>query len=160
MKRRDFLRSSLGATGLVACAGPLVAQAAPVQIPLEDFFKDAQFEGVTLSPNGKFLGALVSVKGKQNLAVVDIEKNQVNVLTAFKDSEVNEYQWQNNDRLLYRLRDRIPDPNYAVQGDGLFAIDRDAGNFRELIRPSKEGSTDTSISYVYRFAAGDRKSVV
>lgn len=156
MKRREFVAGGAMLSGVTYLAPAALAQkpgaSAESRIPIEDFFRDPQFDQVTLSPDGESLGAIISINGRRNLAVIDMAKNEVFGLTNFKESDVNEYQWQNNERLLFRLRDPIPDPNYATQGDGLFAINKNASSFREVFKPTKQGDpSKSSVSLVYRF---------
>lgn len=155
MKRRHFVLGAAAATGITMLAPRVIAQtkdsAGAARIPLEDFFRNSQFDQLAFSPDGQSLAALISIKGRKNLAVIDLTKNEVVGLTKYEERDVNSFQWQNNTRLLFRLQDQIPDPNYAVQGDGLFAINKDAGQYREVYKLSKQDE-ETSRALVYRYA--------
>ena len=84
----------------LSCAAMLPASPVAAQeIPVETLFKRSEFRTVTLSPNGKLLAAIAPFKGRNNLAVVDLEKKQLMRVTAFQDSDVNNYFWANNERL-------------------------------------------------------------
>ncbi len=46
------------------------------KLPLDTFFKNPQFAGFQVSPNGKELGALANVGGRMNVVVMDLETSQ------------------------------------------------------------------------------------
>jgi dipeptidyl aminopeptidase/acylaminoacyl peptidase len=160
VKRRHLILGSAAAGGLTLLPPIAIGQstraASDPKVSVEEFFRNPQFDRVTLSPDGQSLAAVVSINGRANLAVIDLVKNEVFGLTNYKQSDVNEYRWQSNRRLLWRLQDPIPDPNYATQGDGLFAINKDGSGFRELFKPTKQGdSARESVSFVYRFVGAE-----
>lgn len=155
MKRRELMVGAAAVGGLTLLPPAAIGQAGGGMIPLRDFFRKSQFAQLALSPDGQSLAAIISINGRGNLAVIDLAKNEVFGLTNFKQSDVNEFRWQNSRRLLYRLTDLTPDPNYAVQGDGLFAINKDASDFRELFKPSKEGGTFLTSLSIYRFVGSE-----
>ena len=114
-------------------AAPAFAQQAPRQ-PVEDFFKNPEFSAPILSPSGKFLAAKIASKenGRDMLAVVDLTTRSAKAVAGFANADVDHVQWVNDERLLFDLRDKE-----AAQGDfryapGLFAVNRDGKQFRQL----------------------------
>ena len=155
VQRRAFLKTTM-AVGCTAALRQATAAGETeitktAKVPLEDFFRDARYDKVSLSPDGRFLGALATVNKRMNLVMIDLDTSNVTVLTNFKESDVQEFYWINDRRLLFRLRDDIPDPNYLSQGDGLWAVDRDGSGSRELVAPTKRNRNDETINLVYRF---------
>ena len=93
--------------------GPLVDPAAgaprkddSVAPDVELFFKNPKFGGVTLSPDGKFAGALVGAKdsGRRNLMLVDLsDPKKSRFLTNLKETDIQDFFWKGNDRIVFTL---------------------------------------------------------
>ncbi len=99
-----------------------VARAAtPVpELPVETFFQTAAMSGLEFSPSGKRILALVPHAGRQNLAVIDLEKGTKNLITNFTDKEALGPFWASEDRIIFFV-DRGGDEQfelYAVNHDG------------------------------------------
>ena len=58
------------ATGL---SGVSVAADDAKPVPMEAFFKYADYGALELSPSGKYIGALVPAQGQVRLAVIDLD---------------------------------------------------------------------------------------
>src|SRR6476469_8496962 len=101
MKIALFRVLALAAAALLPLAA--AAQKKPSDISIEDFFKRAQYSQMNLSPDGKKLAALTPIKGRDNLAVVDLEKRTSNVITAFEKADAAGIFWVNNNRLCLRV---------------------------------------------------------
>ena len=61
--------------------------------PVEKFFSRARYSEVTLSPDGKFLVAAVPFDGHRNLALIDIDKGTLKMLTTLPNQDVAGYTW-------------------------------------------------------------------
>lgn len=102
--------------------------------PVEAFFEHPSFRGAALSPNGRYLAALSGAKDKRDfLVVIDLSTMKPTVVAAYNDSDVDQFRWVNNDRLVYQVSD-----NTVAQGDtryypGLFAVDKDGGRAMQLV---------------------------
>ncbi|HQR71926.1 MAG TPA: S9 family peptidase [Burkholderiaceae bacterium] len=149
------LLTVLFATLLLA---PAAAQTAPPSpgkpLPVEDFFRNPRFTQVTLSPSGRYLAAIVPNNDRRNIAIVDLnDTSRINLITAFRESDVRSVAWVNDDRLVYSLVD-LQRPVADQLGAGLFAVNRDATQYRELspveTRDSRGGRANTTVP---RFAA-------
>lgn len=112
-----------------ALLGTLPANA---DLPVEYFFKDPTFRTVRLSPDGTHLAALVRYDNIMNLAVIDLETNQPQIITLEKQ-DISRYYWINNDRLIY-MTDKVTDVNLERTG-GIFAVDKDGKRGRVLVVP-------------------------
>jgi dipeptidyl aminopeptidase/acylaminoacyl peptidase len=108
----------LSLVALIALAGGSPNPGAASELPVETFFKNFQYRGATLSPDGKRLGVLCPVKDRIGLAIVDLKDNVAN--WAFSDStaDVMSYVWASADRLILGLGK----DGYAVPG--MVAVDR------------------------------------
>ncbi len=141
------MRFATALLALAALASQLPARAQ--EVPLMDFFKLPQYTSVSIAPDGKNLAALAPVKGRQNLVVLDIAKRSAQPLTSFESRDVVEYRWVNSKRLVLRtgtLGERQADS----RGGGLFAIDVDGGNVRQLAEGSDEMRGNEASRYVFR----------
>jgi dipeptidyl aminopeptidase/acylaminoacyl peptidase len=113
---------------------PVAAQQStpPAKQPsVEDFFRHPQYLGVELSPNGQFIAAIVPHRDRRNVAVLDLKGRSATLVTSLTNADVRSVTWVNNNRLVFSLID-LQRPAGEQRGSGLFAVDRDGKNGREL----------------------------
>ncbi len=126
-------------TRLLALAACLVLPAAALaqktarDIPVETFFKRAQFSQMALSPSGGRLAALTPIKGRDNLVVIDLAKRTRNVITSFEDFDVANFFWVNDERLCLRVADG-QDVTGRFTYRGFYCIDQDGKDIRDFNR--------------------------
>jgi dipeptidyl aminopeptidase/acylaminoacyl peptidase len=114
---------------------------------IEDLFRNAQYREMRLSPDGRFIAALVPLKGRSNLAVIDLQEGKAIPLTGWTDLDVLRFEWVNDKRLVIVSADLraglSPDDQFFAGTGGIYAVDRDGSNFREIVaaplRQAKEG---------------------
>ena len=162
---RPFLTSRLRAAALAACstfalaahaqapaAGaptPAVIIKAPdtAPVPLASFFDNASFTGAQLSPNATALAVRFGGSGqRQRLAVINLATSSIKVVGYLSDGDVGEFQWVNDNRLVFTSGDRTVGAGEVRYGPGLFAVDRDGANPRQLVSTSADMGTDHSAS--------------
>ena len=73
------------------------------EIPVETLFRRAQYSRMELSPDGKLLAAVVSAQGRDNLAVIDLDKQGAKLVTNFEQADTVEFHWVSNNRLVFRV---------------------------------------------------------
>ncbi|KQQ87589.1 dipeptidyl aminopeptidase [Massilia sp. Leaf139] len=117
--------------------------------PIERFFINPVLADAKLSPDARYLAALSGAPGRRDyLVVIDLQQKSAKLVAGYKDADVRHFDWVNNGRLVYDLTDR----QIAVGGDnlaaGLFAVDRDGGNLRQLAH--RQGVSVTSGSNIDR----------
>lgn len=66
------------------------------EIPVETLFRRAQYSRMELSPDGKLLAAVVSAQGRDNLAVIDLDKQGAKLVTNFEQADTVEFHWVSN----------------------------------------------------------------
>jgi dipeptidyl aminopeptidase/acylaminoacyl peptidase len=156
-----LLRSLPSAAALAAlCAAPLhahaqspaqvqvQAQAAPALPPVESFFENPTFGGAMLSPSGRYLAARTGGPGRHDvLTVIDLETNQLKVVASFSAADVDDFQWVNDERLVFTVTDKALGQGEVWYGPGLFAVNRDGT--RPLQLASRQGE-----AYVGERASG------
>ena len=114
----------LAATGAPAAAAP---------VPLASFFDGSSFGGALLSPSGRYLAARSGAPGRRTvLAVIDLQQNTLKVVAGFRDADIGHVTWVNDERLAFDLTDREVGPRDTYLGAGLFAVNRDGSNMRQL----------------------------
>lgn len=67
--------------------------------PVTAFFKRPQYTQLTLSPDGKLFAAIVPALGRQNIALIDLDKTSGKLLSSFRGEDVVSYRWI-GDRML------------------------------------------------------------
>ena len=121
------------------CVALLIAQTlaasafAQAKIPVETIMKRAKYSQVSLSPDGKLLGALVPLNERRNLALIDLEKRTVVPLTALKEFDVVSYEWV-GDRLIEISTANLADAAGLVVLKQRVLIDTDGKVVRDLFR--------------------------
>ncbi len=100
------------------------------RIPVEDFFRNSEFTGFQISPDGNYLTAIGPFRGTQNLFAFDVETLTPVRLTANRRNNVLGAVWASNDRILYFI------DNDGNESMGIFAINKDASRPRTLVEPA------------------------
>ena len=155
-KRSLFAASLLAAAITAAWAQPASAPAqtpGSVEVtglkpaPIEDYVKLPSFATPRLSPDGRYLAVSVPVRGRMNLAVVDLETRKGTALTNFGEFDVLGAHWVGNERLVFNLGQlNSPTGPSEFDGGGLFWVTRDGKDFRKLA-PTVREARETSQRY-------------
>jgi dipeptidyl aminopeptidase/acylaminoacyl peptidase len=129
-RRRALLAA--GACGPAFASTATFAQTAAANVPAaRDFFRHPQIAGVSLSPDGRALAGVRLVNGRRNLMVVDLASRKSLIVTNFRDADVVAPRWISEQRIVFGLLDFTRGLGDQF-GSGLFAIDKDAGSYRQL----------------------------
>ena len=164
---KNCLAATLLLASLTAAAQPAspspAASAAPVAAAavappsITAFFKRAAFRAPKLSPSGRYLAIQAVGKGdRMALAVLDLQTMQPpKFIAGFNDADIARHEWINEDRLVFDVSDS-PDGSTRVNGQGLWAINRDGTEQRQLIKtdffflsePSRIGDRRLDVNWV------------
>ena len=126
-----FIRLALGGAAVVFAAA---ASAQPKLPAAEHFFQEPATSGAQLSPDGRYVAMKVAAKGQHaRLAVLDLQTMKPDVVASFSETAVGQFRWVNDKRLVLTIENELVGPNMARHGPGLFAVDADGGNFRQLV---------------------------
>lgn len=109
--------------------------ASAVEIPVAAFFRRAQYSQMLLSPDGRKLGAIAPIKGRDNLVIIDLEKRTSAAITNFSNEDVSDFTWIDNDRLFLRVGD-LQEETGNLRLKGVYAINADGQFVRDLLRPT------------------------
>jgi dipeptidyl aminopeptidase/acylaminoacyl peptidase len=125
---------------LTVAAGAAAAVEAPPPAalpPIASFFENPAFTGALLSPDARSLAVrMLGARGRDVLAVVDLASNGIKVVAQFADADIGNFQWVNNQRLVFDSRDKSIGQGDISYGPGLYAVDRDGAAFRQLANRS------------------------
>jgi dienelactone hydrolase len=143
LARRCVLQAAAAATlvagtGAVAQGGNTSTSAGTASgpPPLAAFFGPPSLSGSALSPDGKAVAMRVAGRSEGEhavLVVLDLQTMQPTVVASFKDAGVRHFAWVNEKRL-------VLDAESDHSGPGLFAVDRDGTNFRQLVETRYAGA--------------------
>lgn len=127
--------TSLLIAGSILLASPL-AQATDVVIrpSAADFFTEPEMNELRISPDGKNLAVLTSAPdGRKFLMTVDVATRVGKTIAGFAKADVQDVHWVNNERLVFSLDEREVEPGTRRYYPGLYAINRDGNDLRQLI---------------------------
>lgn len=171
-KRLVGLSALLCAAGALAQApapsapAPAPTAAAAEPFPIRDYMRFPDYAQPVLSPNGQYLAALIPLKDRINLAVVDLATRKTNVLTSITAFDVIDPQWVGNDRLVFTMGlQNSPTGPGQFDGGGLFMVSRDGKESRVLsptyreMRNSRQG-VDRSLRLLSVLPDSDREVLV
>ena len=100
-----------------------------------------------LSPSGKYVAVLAPIRGRLGLAVFDVLSRTATPAASVNGYDITTFQWANDQRLVFSVSDLQRGLGQQT-GGGLFAINRDGSEFRELAPTIQQ--TMNSRHYVWR----------
>ena len=120
---RRLLTVTIAAVILAGCSKP---QEPAKQVPLKDFFRNAEQTYFQLSPDGKNIAMLMPYEKRLNIHVQAVGSKDIKRLTGVTDRDISQYFWKGNDRLLF-IKDFGGDENFH-----LFGVDREGKEAKDL----------------------------
>lgn len=102
MKSANFVRPFLTLLLIAVLGG---AHAAEVRVAPEPYFRHAEFAQMRLSPSGRTIAAVAAVNGRRGLVSIDLETRKPRVVAALADSDVRDFAWVNDKRLVFDVID-------------------------------------------------------
>ena len=127
---------------------PAVVQA---RVPVADFFRPPLLAQPALSPSGRYLAGAVTAEGKRaQLVVLDLENlGQPKHVAGFDNVDIYSYQWVNDERIVFDVIDGESGAGRPL-APGLWAVNRDGSNYRQLINSFQNASGGTGAHIVDR----------
>ena len=124
----------------------------PALVPIETFFSKPLLDSATLSPSGRYLAAISGAPGRRDaLVVLDLQDNKPRVVAGFHDADILEFEWVNDERLMFNVSDKQSGPGGQVLQSGLYAVDRDGSALRQLAhRRGPQEANDASSNLIRR----------
>ena len=128
----------LGALVFISCGQEKQTR----RIPVEDFFKNPEKIGFSISPDGQFITYLKPYNDRLNIFVQSVDGKHTTRLTSDTSQNIAYYFWANNDEILY-LKSVGTESNLR-----LYAVKKDGTDTRSLIEyQSSKISLITSKAY-------------
>ena len=91
-------------------------------IPMEDFFRNPEMTGFSLSPDGEHLAFLKPWQTRLNIHVQKIGEEEVTQITHSTERDIIGYFWANNSRISY-VQDKFGDENFRLYGVNIDGLD-------------------------------------
>lgn len=118
--------------------------------PIEYFFENSAFDSAVLSPAGRHLAVRMSKPGVRTfLAVIDLDTRRATVAAQYKNVDIGEFQWANEDRLVYNVNDLTRAGGDRTAMPGLFAVNRDGSNPVQLANSAFAYDRKAQSAYTY-----------
>jgi len=138
----------LAACGVLLAMAPVFGQAPP---PVEAFFANNAFGDAVLSPSGRYLAVRTGRPGRRDaLAVIDLDTGKPASLIGNDDTDVGEFQWVNDRRLVYNVHDSTITASQEELAPGVFGIDVDGSHFKQLAgRRGNGNEKETWRAYLF-----------
>nr|WP_295130930.1 alpha/beta fold hydrolase [uncultured Roseateles sp.] len=151
LKRRTLLAASLAAAWPLAQAQtPPAAVASTEAAPkptAEKFFRAAQMDGASLSPDGRRLAMRsIGPAGRMMLTVLTLETMTPKVVYSSDAADVGNFVWVNPERLAFDLNDRETPQGKIDAAPGLFAVQHDGSEFKQLVERQRVWARNGSDS--------------
>ncbi|MES2036560.1 MAG: alpha/beta fold hydrolase [Pseudomonadota bacterium] len=128
------------AAGLTLQVQAQTQAVAQEKIPVEKFFKNEQIRKVQMSPNGKSIAMLVANKDDRLvLSIMDIATSTNKIIAAYAKTDVSGFFWITSERLVFTTGDRLAPSDQRRSGNGMFAVNKDGAEFRQLTGDSSTG---------------------
>ncbi|MBO9715589.1 MAG: S9 family peptidase [Pseudoxanthomonas sp.] len=117
------------------------------EVPVQDFFKDAEFTSVSISPDGKHMAVTVPQEDRTVLAVLRVaDKGVVGKWDFGADRHFRQVLWANNERLLFYVTfktgrfdfETSKGDMYASNIDGTQRIDIPHGDYYDIVSLTPE----------------------
>lgn len=141
-----MMRSILFTLALALCAPAFAVKTAGSEVPLETFFRHAEFTEVTLSPDGQHIAVTVPSEDRTYLAVLRVSDNELVGKWDYGASRhIQGVVWATDDRIVFRVARKLGSFDFRVQTLNMFAsnidgtrrIDIPNGNTYQVLRRVK-----------------------
>lgn len=151
MMSRTTLCQLGAALALALCAAtPLQAASSRALPPIEKFFANPALSDAQLSPNARYLAAISSKADRRDfLVVIDLQAKGAKVVAGYNDVDIRQFRWVNDNRLVFDVTDKRVAVGERYKAAGLYAVDRNGGNMRQLASRRGEAA-DTTESRINR----------
>lgn len=78
------------------------------EVPVEDFFKNADISSMYLSPTGEYLAAVFQQEEKYRIATLDTKTlKPIKVINVSNEKEVSTLQWVNDERFVFTVHKQV-----------------------------------------------------
>ncbi len=136
-------RLTLAGASFIAAACLTPAQAAnatapsALRPPIEAFFENARYSAALLSPDARFLAVKLGTPNRRDtLVVIDLATMHAKPVAYFQDADIGNFDWVNDQRLVFDTRDKRIGQGDWEYAPGMFAVNRDGSDLLQLVSRS------------------------
>ena len=133
---------ALAAAAWLVAAAALAADA----VPVEPYFKHADYQDLKLSPSGKLAAGIVRVNGRSGLVGIDLATRKPGKVVAVNANEIEWFEWVNDERILFNVSERESGTGRVRPGP-VFTVKPDGSELRLLARPLLHGEQQQALRY-------------
>ena len=127
--RSSWLRPADGEPRWLRVALPASPGAAAPTI--EELVRSPQFAEIQLSPDGRQIAALMPVRGRQNLVVLDLANRKARAVSSLDNNDIVWFRWLSNRRFLVQTGTML-DRHCHCNAGSLYGIDADGSDLRRV----------------------------
>ena len=103
------------------------------EVPIEDFFKDSQFDSVALSPNGEYMAVTVPHEDRGLLAVLRVSDQKLIGKWDYGENRyIRSVLWANNDRILFRVTFKTGSLDFETLRGDMYASNIDGSKRTDI----------------------------
>lgn len=93
---------------------------------IESFTKHGDFQSVKISPDGKSLAVKMKQEGVNYIVFMDVDSLKATATVRAKPGDdIYSYRWLNNDRIAYRLSQKVPGYDHPRSYGQVLAVNKD-----------------------------------
>ncbi|MBL4870642.1 MAG: S9 family peptidase [Robiginitomaculum sp.] len=110
-------------------------------VPVKHYARMPMIDDAAISPDGKWLAAVVDFEGKYIVRVFNLANpsdKKIRVKALDKKSNINWVKWSGNDIILVSTRHKIMIGQTLSGAGNLFALNRDLTEARQLLKPKSK----------------------
>ncbi len=131
----------LATTTFAQNPSPAATQSTDVsRLPPEVFLARPKYRDMQVSPDGKFLAAVVPLNERGNLALIDLEKGTAKMLTGMKNHDVGGYSWIGDRLLEIEAWDMTEASGVGQRGEHVL-VDTDGNLVRDMQTSGPRGAS-------------------
>ncbi len=148
-------------TLLLLIALPLQAQESNT-VPLEHFFKHAEYRSIQLSPDGKYFAVVMPKDNQELLVVLDRSTMKPSAVQHMGENKiVGSFRWVTRDRLVVAPALSAGERDTRPQATGdLFAMNADGSKKMHLLGPGMSGENFAFAFDIQRVFPDDRDRII
>ena len=126
---------ALALSAVLSCFAPAVFAQAPADSKpaIARFFEHPAFNKVMLSPSARYVAVSSGAANRHDfLVVIELATSKPTVVASFDDADIGDFQWVNDERLIFDLAEKNTGEGDVTHAPGLYAVDRNGEHFVQL----------------------------
>ncbi len=125
-------------------------------IPVEEFFKNYDYTGLQLSPNGKYLAVMSPINNRRNIVILELENmSNAKPLTRFDKYNVGGFFWANNEEIVFTM-----DTTGGREAAGLYKVTISDNSKVTLLVDGLFGTSGVRIANVINRLEADPEHII